>query len=157
MHFRWCPAPSSGSLKKEANFIWIEWNIHISSTHIQIIWSCSSFFKLKWSLDRDVLESIYSLRQLLTFDHELVSPCSEGLPSPFLSQLTWERVIYYLKRKLYYRLFERSFETVRIFVMGGSRWVLVKVVLFEIRSTKTRLEHFMAKILTISKLLSNNG
>ena len=33
-------------------------------------------------------DDIYSLRQLLRFDHELCSPCSERLTSPFLSQLT---------------------------------------------------------------------
>ena len=30
-------------------------------------------------------------------------------------------------------MFEKSFETVRISVMKGSRWVLVKVVLFQLR------------------------
>ena len=76
--------------------------------------------------------------------------------SPFLGQLRQERVIY-LKRKSYYPLFERSFEIGRIFAMGGSRPVLVEVVLFLVRSTRTRLEPSMAKILPVSKLLSNNG
>ena len=54
-------------------------------------------------------------------------------------------------------LFEKSFETERIFAMEGSRRVLVKLVLFQTRSTKIRLKLFMAKISPISKLLSNNG
>ena len=39
----------------------------------------------------------------------------------------------YLKRKPYNVPFERSFETGRISVMKGSRQVLVKVVLFQLR------------------------
>ena len=39
----------------------------------------------------------------------------------------------YLKRKPYYPLFERSFETGRNFVMKGSRRVLVEGVLFHLR------------------------
>ena len=52
--------------------------------------------------------------------------------SPFLGQLSWERVIY-LKKKPYYPLFEKNFELGRIFVIKGSRQVLVKVVLFQLR------------------------
>ena len=37
----------------------------------------------------------------------------------------------YLKRKLFYGLFERRFETGRIFAMGRSRQVLVQVMLFQ--------------------------
>ena len=43
-----------------------------------------------------------------------------------------EKVIY-LKRKSYNVPIEKSFETVRISVMRGSRQVLVKVVLFQLR------------------------
>ena len=39
----------------------------------------------------------------------------------------------YLKRKPYHSLFENWFETEKISVMGGSRWVLVKAVLFHLR------------------------
>ena len=39
----------------------------------------------------------------------------------------------YLKRKPYNVLFKRSFETGRNFVMKGSRQVLVRVVLFQLR------------------------
>ena len=39
----------------------------------------------------------------------------------------------YLKRKPYNGPFEKSFETGRISVMKGSRRVLVKVVLFQLR------------------------
>ena len=39
----------------------------------------------------------------------------------------------YLKRKPFNVPFERSFETGRISVMKGSRQVLVKVVLFQLR------------------------
>ena len=66
--------------------------------------------------------------------------------------MTYEKVTY-LKRKPYYSLFERSFETGRIFAMEGSRPVLVEVMLFQGRSTKTCLEPFMAKIRPFSKLL----
>ena len=52
--------------------------------------------------------------------------------SLFLSQLTLERVIY-LKRKLWIVVNENSFETGRISVMEGSRQVLVKVMLFQLR------------------------
>ena len=52
--------------------------------------------------------------------------------SPFLCQLRQEKVVY-LKRKPYYPLLERSFETGQIFVMKGSRRVLVKGVLFHLR------------------------
>ena len=90
----------------------------------------------------------YSLRQLLTFDHDLASPCSERLTPPFLNQLTLQKVIY-LKRKPYYSLFDRSFEIGRIFAMKGSRPVLVELVLFQVRSTKTRLEPSMTKILPV--------
>ena len=31
------------------NFIWLEWNSYNSRTHFQIVWSCSSIFKLKSS------------------------------------------------------------------------------------------------------------
>ena len=62
----------------------------------------------------------------------------------------------YLKRKPYYPLFERSFETGRIFAMEGSRRVLVDLTKNSTTSTKTGLEPPMAKILPISKLLSNN-
>ena len=41
--------------------------------------------------------------------------------------------MYLSKKKHYYPLFERSFETGEIFVMKGSRPVLVKVVLFQLR------------------------
>ena len=50
----------------------------------------------------------------------------------FQSQLRQERVIY-LKRKPYNVLFESNTETGRISVMKGSRRVLVKVVLFQLR------------------------
>ena len=63
----------------------------------------------------------------------------------------------YLKRKPYYPLFERSFEIGRIFAMEAYGQVLVEVGLFQTTSTKLRLEPSMAKILTISKLPSNNG
>ena len=49
-----------------------------------------------------------------------------------VSQLGLGRVIY-LKRKPYDVVIEKSFETGRIFVMKGSRRVLVKVVLFQLR------------------------
>ena len=49
---------------------------------------------------------------------------------PFLCQLSQERAIY-LKRTPYYPLFERTFETAKIFVMEGSKQVLVKVMLFQ--------------------------
>ena len=52
--------------------------------------------------------------------------------SPFLSQLTSERVIY-LKRKLWIVVNENSFETIRISVKKGSRRVLVKIMLFQLR------------------------
>ena len=52
--------------------------------------------------------------------------------SPFLGQLRYEKVIY-LKRKPYNVSFERIFETGRISVMKGSRRVLVKIVLFQLR------------------------
>ena len=39
----------------------------------------------------------------------------------------------YLKRKPYNMLFERSFDTGRISIMKGSKKVLVKVVLFQLR------------------------
>ena len=52
--------------------------------------------------------------------------------SQFQSQLRWERVIY-LKRKPYNVPFESNTETGRISVMRGSRRVLVKVVLFQLR------------------------
>ena len=100
--------------------------------------------------------AIYSVPQLHTFDHALATPCSECLISPFLSQLTQEKVIY-LKIKPFYSLLERSFETGIIFAMEGSRLVLVKVVLFQIRSTKTVLEPSMANILPVSKLLLKIG
>ena len=51
---------------------------------------------------------------------------------PFLCQLSQERAIY-LKRTPYYPLFERTFETAKIFVMEGSKQVLVKVMLFQLR------------------------
>ena len=54
-------------------------------------------------------------------------------------------------------MFERGFEIGRIFAMEGSRPVLVEVVLFQVMSTKTRLEPSMAKNPPVSKLLSNNG
>ena len=95
---------------------------------------------------------LYSQRQLLTFDHKLASPCLERLTLAFLSQLSQKRFIY-LKRKPYYPLFERSFETERIFAMKDSRPVLVKPVLFQTRSTKTCLKLFMAIISPISILL----
>ena len=41
--------------------------------------------------------------------------------------------VIYLKRKLYYPLFERSFETGQTFPMKGSRRVLVEGVLFHLR------------------------
>ena len=55
MHFRLCPAPSGGFLEKEArqfNFIWLKWNGYNSSIQFHIVWSFSSFFKLKCSLDQ---------------------------------------------------------------------------------------------------------
>ena len=52
--------------------------------------------------------------------------------SLLLCQLIQEKVIF-LKRKPYTMLFDRSFETGRISVMKGSRRVLVKVVLFQLR------------------------
>ena len=52
--------------------------------------------------------------------------------SPFLGQLRQEKVIY-LKRKPYNVPFESNTETGRISVMRGSRRVLVKVVLFQLR------------------------
>ena len=67
-----------------------------------------------------------------------------------------ENVIY-LKRKPYYPLFERSFETGRIFAMEGSRLVLAEVDRKGTPSTKTCLEPSMAKICPVSKLFINNG
>ena len=52
--------------------------------------------------------------------------------SLFLSQLSWKRVIY-LKRKPYYGLFERRFETGRILALRCYRQILVKVMLFQLR------------------------
>ena len=52
--------------------------------------------------------------------------------SQFQSQLRQERVTY-LNREPYNALFERSSETGRISVIKGSRQVLVKVVLFQLR------------------------
>ena len=52
--------------------------------------------------------------------------------SPFPGQLRQKRVIY-LKRKPYNVPFESNTETGRISVMRGSRRVLVKVVLFQLR------------------------
>ena len=49
-----------------------------------------------------------------------------------VSQLGLGRVIY-LKRKPYDVVIEKSFETGRIFVMRGSRRVLVKLVLLKLR------------------------
>ena len=63
----------------------------------------------------------------------------------------------YFKRKPFYPLFERSFETGQIFAMEGSRLVLVEVDRKGASSTKTRLEPSMAKICPVSKLLLNNG
>ena len=68
----------------------------------------------------------------------------------------YEKVVY-LKRKPYYPLFEKSFETGRIFAMEGSRLVLAEVDRKGAPSTKTRLEPSMAKICPVSKLLLNNG
>ena len=51
---------------------------------------------------------------------------------PFLCQLSQEGGIY-LKRTPYYPLFERTFETAKIFVMEGSKQVLVKVMLFQLQ------------------------
>ena len=62
----------------------------------------------------------------------------------------------YLNRKPYYLLFERSFEIGTIFAMEGSRRVLVDLTKNSTTSTKTGLEPSMAKILPVSKLLSNN-
>ena len=33
------------------NFIWLQWNSNNSSIQFHIVWSCSSFFKLKCSVD----------------------------------------------------------------------------------------------------------
>ena len=52
--------------------------------------------------------------------------------SPFPGQLRQKRVIY-LKRKPYNVPFESNTETGRISVMRGSRGVLVKVLLFQLR------------------------
>ena len=51
---------------------------------------------------------------------------------PFLCQLSYEGGVY-LKGTPYHPLFERTFETARIFVMEGSKQVLVKVMLFQLR------------------------
>ena len=48
-------------------------------------------------------------------------------------QFEFEERVIYLKRKPNNVSFERSFETGRISVMKGSRRVLVKVVLFQLR------------------------
>ena len=75
--------------------------------------------------------------------------------SPFLGQLRYERVIY-LKGKPYYLLFERNFETGRIFAMEGSKQVLVDLIWNSTTSTKTGLEPSIGKILQVSKLFLNN-
>ena len=54
--------------------------------------------------------------------------------SPFLGQLRQERIVY-LKRKPYNVLFESNTETGKISIMRGSKKVLVKLVLFQLRGT----------------------
>ena len=68
--------------------------------------------------------------KLTFFRHFFQTLKSDG--SLFLGQFRQERVIY-LKRKPYNVPFESNTETGRIFVMRGSRRVLVKVVLFQLR------------------------
>ena len=66
------------------------------------------------------------------------------------------------QKKPYYPLFERSFETGRIFVMKGSRQVLVKEVLFHLRgrghaqgnTTPNFIHHFKSSILGLSNEVS---
>ena len=62
----------------------------------------------------------------------------------------------YLKRKPYYSLFERNFETEQIFAMEGSRRVLVDSIKKTTKFIKAYLRSFKAKILQVSKFLSNN-
>ena len=70
--------------------------------------------------DSKEIYQIYSHRQLLTFDHTLGYCRSERLSSPFLCPARQKNFVY-LKRKPYYPLFKRSFETGQIFAMEGSR------------------------------------
>ena len=68
----------------------------------------------------------------------------------------------YFKRKPYYPLFERSFETGQIFVMKGSRRVLVEGVLFHLRgrghaqghATPNFIHYFKSSILGLSNEVS---
>ena len=62
----------------------------------------------------------------------------------------------YLKRKPYYSLFERNFETEQIFAMEGLRRVLVDSIKKTTKFIKAYLRSFKAKILQVSKFLSNN-
>ena len=65
--------------------------------------------------------------------------------------------LYTSKKNPYYPLFKKSFETGIIFVMAGSRRVLVKLVLFRIRSTKASLEPFLAKFSQFQNLFQTMG
>ena len=114
-------------------------------------WTCFSLWRCKKGvINLGIIQIYYSVPQLLTFDHELASPCWKCFTSPFLSQLI-------LKRKPYNLLSERNFETARFFTMQGYRKVLVEMVLFHVISTKNCQEPSMAKNIPISKLLFNNG
>ena len=59
----------------------------------------------------------------------------------------------YLKRKPYNLPFEKSFETGRISVMKGSRRVLVKVVLFQLKGRGHPQDDAMPNLLQILNAL----
>ena len=69
---------------------------------------------------------------MLTFDHELAFPCSE------------HKELYTSKES---PVFERRFETERIFAMEGSRQVLENIVILKKVFTKTYLKSSMANFI----------
>ena len=93
--------------------------------------------------------SNYSLRQLLTFSHIMDFAFSKYLPL--------------LQKNL--KTYDTSFESLKIEHLESrkklclaSLWGWPRALDWKsTTSTKTRLEPFIAKILSISKLLSNNG
>ena len=85
-------------------------------------WRASKFGVLKKCLNSDNVDC-----KMYLFRHFFRTSNFDSLL--FLGQLRYGRVIY-LKRKPHYPPFERRFETGRISVMGSSRLVLLKVVLF---------------------------
>ena len=72
--------------------------------------------------------------------------------SPFPGQLRQERVMY-LKRKPYNLPFESNTKTGRISVMKGSKRVLVKVVLFQLRERGHPQDYATANFLLILNAL----